>query len=133
MKYILHHVNNWKLQIINIWIKTLSLWKYFAVQVVLEKVSRTWFGISNILVKNKVESICLQSDPSSHLYGSPLWLNFSLQGLLGHVMTNISVTSEGGHETWLTGVDQVEIFLILPKLRRFSKSIGKKYFPLLRS
>ena len=53
--------------------------------------------------------------------------------LLGHVMTEMSVMCEGGHDTWLTRVNKIEKFLNLPKLRRFTKSTGKQLSSVLKS
>ena len=66
-------------------------------------------------------------------YKLSLLTNKTTSDLLGHVMTEMSVMCEGGHDTWLTRVNKIEKFLNLPKLRRFTKSTGKQLSSVLKS
>ena len=54
-------------------------------------------------------------------------------GLLGHVMTEMTDMCNGGHDTWLTRVTQIERQLNLPRINHFSKTSGKAMTSLLKS
>ena len=66
-------------------------------------------------------------------YKLSLLKNKSRSKLLGHVMTEMTDMCNGGHDTWLTRVTQIERHLNLPRMNYFSKTSGKAMTSCLKS